>query len=65
MAWVAVDKIGNEGIFSSKPVRDLNSWTDASYALNDSEIGLPKGSIKKLIGRELTWEDNPVELKEE
>ncbi|WP_373731235.1 fructan hydrolase [Bacteroides heparinolyticus] len=25
-------------------------------------IELPKGSIKKLIGRELTWEDNPVEL---
>lgn len=28
-------------------------------------IGLPKGSIKKLIGRELTWEDEPVELKSE
>lgn len=24
---------------------------------------LPKGSIKKLIGRELSWEDSPVELK--
>lgn len=26
---------------------------------------LPKGTIKKVIGRELTWEDEPVELKEE
>lgn len=26
---------------------------------------LPKGSIKKLIGRDLTWEDDPVELKGE
>ena len=26
---------------------------------------LPKGSIKKLIGKELTWKDEPVELKEE
>lgn len=26
---------------------------------------LPQGSIKKLIGRELTSEDEPVELKEE
>lgn len=26
-------------------------------------IELPKGSIKKLIGRELTWNDEPVELK--
>lgn len=24
---------------------------------------LPKGSIKKLIGKELTWDDEPVELK--
>ena len=24
-----------------------------------------KGSIKKLIGRDLTWQDEPVELKEE
>lgn len=29
------------------------------------KIKLPKGSIKKLIGKELTWEDEPVELKEE
>lgn len=28
-------------------------------------IELPKGSTKKLIGRELTWDDEPVELKEE
>lgn len=26
---------------------------------------LPKGSIKKLIGRDLYWSDEPVELKEE
>ena len=25
-------------------------------------IQLPKGTIKKLLGRELTWEDEPVEL---
>lgn len=26
-------------------------------------IILPKGSIKKLIGRDLTWKDEPVEYK--
>lgn len=31
----------------------------------DNAVELPKGSIKKLIGRDLTWEDEPVELKEE
>lgn len=25
-------------------------------------VSLPKGSIKKLIGKELTWEDEPVEI---
>ena len=25
---------------------------------------LEKGSIEKLIGKKLTWEDEPVELKE-
>ena len=33
---------------------------DEGYA--DIAIELPKGSIKKLIGRELTWDDEPVEL---
>lgn len=28
-------------------------------------VELPKGTIKKLIGRELSWDDEPVELKEE
>ena len=29
----------------------------------DYLVVLPKGSIKKLMGRELTWEDEPVELE--
>lgn len=30
-----------------------------------SKLTIPNGSIKKLIGRELSWKDEPVELKEE
>lgn len=29
----------------------------------DKPIAIPNGTIKKLIGRSLTWEDEPVELK--
>lgn len=70
MAWVAVDRDEKEGIFSHKPTRveDLGSWYDeAEYGgvFYDTEISLPKGSIKKLIGRDLDWLDEPVELKEE
>ena len=29
----------------------------------DKGIKLPKGSIEKLIGKKLTWRDEPVKLK--
>ena len=70
MAWVAVHKNGKEGIFTHKPTRDekLDGWYDeAEYGgvFYATEISLPKGSIKKLIGRDLDWSDEAVELKEE
>ena len=79
MAWVAVNKNGSEGIFTFRPFRTgpnklLNRlwepeyWTDeniSKYGNEDTVISLPKGSIKKLIGRDLDWNDEPVELKEE
>lgn len=46
-----------------------NKWA-AHWSTNENDpfpegaIMLPKGSIKKLIGRELTWKDEPIELKE-
>ena len=64
MSWVAVDKNGHEAIFSGKPERvaypdDIpNIW----YYYDGMYVNLPSGSIEKLIGRKLTWEDEPVEL---
>lgn len=46
--------------FSSEPDMNYTMW-DRSYI--DAVI-LPKGTIKKLIGRELEWEDEPVEYKQ-
>lgn len=70
MAWVAVHKNGEESIFDRKPKRTItnNYWIDEQFlgeGYYDSDISLPKGSIKKLIGKDLTWQDEPVELKEE
>lgn len=61
MAWVVKDGRDNsEWIFEHKPERSVENgfWWDASDC-----VELPQGSIKKLIGRDLTWEDEPVELK--
>lgn len=59
MAWVVVDKIGEELISRTEPFRVGDYW------IGNSIFHLPKGSIKKLIGRDLTFDDEPVELKEE
>ena len=63
-------------MFASKPIRnsEYDIFEDPVYESCDrqggrselhhySDIELPKGTIKKLIGHELTWEDEPVELK--
>lgn len=62
MSWVAVDVDGVECVYDLKPVRNFKSFIpcgDGEY------VELPSGSIQKLIGRTLTWDDEAVELKEE
>ena len=58
MAFVAVDILGNEFAFENKPKRKLDKFDDLGYF-----IKLPQGTIKKIIGRNLTWNDDPVEIK--
>ena len=62
--WLAVDNEGTEIIFQSKPKRGrfFNLWVPKEDREGFS-ITVPKGTIKKLIGRDLTWEDEPVEYK--
>lgn len=65
MAWVAVTKRGREFISMCKPIRVTDE--DNYYGWKDTFVAmyLPHGSIKKLIGRELSWYDESVELKED
>ena len=64
MAWVAVTKQGREFISMCKPIRVTDE--DNYYGWKDTftEISLCSGSINKLIGRELSFSDDPVELKQ-
>lgn len=64
MAWLAKDIWGREFIFDKHPYYSIGHWHHPN-GLSGSTIKLPSGSINKLIGRELTYKDEPVELKED
>ena len=65
MAYGAVDEDGVETKFNYKPFRCHKEW-GINEDFEDSDCwNLEIGTIEKLIGRKLTWEDEPVELKEE
>ncbi len=51
----------------SKAIESLHFWDNFEHDPDcnrlDYTIELPKGTIKKLIGRDMSWEDEPIELK--
>ena len=76
-AWVAINGKNtlceseqfSEYIFDEKPIRwiDLDdgimNWEKWSPSSEDSYyVTVPKGTIEKLLGYELTWKDDPVNL---
>lgn len=74
MAWLCVDKDISEYIFDEKPVRNhhLDIWVKPHFRNETSWISLVEnknvlfqvksGTVKKLLKRTLTWDDEPVEF---
>lgn len=66
MAYLAVNPYKEEVVFNVKPARynELRCWVQYNRLDEISTYGviLPKGSIYKLIGKNLTWCDEPVEI---
>lgn len=58
MAYLAVTSKGNEVIYKNKPNRKENSY----WSYSGEAITLPHGTIRKLTGKDLKFEDEPVEL---
>lgn len=67
MPWLAVDlKIFNgkngeeefpiEYIYASEPRRNNTYWNGNDF------IALPNGTIEKIIGKKLLWENDPIEI---
>ena len=75
MAWVAVNWENNqEVIFTNKPKRikfcdgAIKNWhEEVQIGFDETSekygVDLPSGTIKKLIGREVTFMDESIELK--
>ena len=57
MAYLAVTSKGNEVIYKNKPNRKENSY----WSYSGESITLPHGTIRKLTGKDLKFEDEPVE----
>ena len=72
IVFLAVNKNGDEIILDNTTARQGEIWTDERSAHDDeyfsvedhnSAIVLPKGTIRRLTGRDLKWEDDPISLK--
>lgn len=70
MAWLCVDCDGTEWLSKKKPYRSAwGCWADSHVIMDDLIIDtvrdlkeLPKGTIEKLIGKTLTWADEPYKM---
>ena len=64
-AYLAVDPNGNELIFSEPPCRiDEHSTCGWFCSSNSSQcVFVPRGTIKKITGETITWNDEPIKLE--
>ena len=63
MAWLAVNDNGDEFIYETEPYRTKRQVSkEKVWRSYLGEIKLPNGSIEKLIGKKLTWDDEPFEI---
>lgn len=57
MAYLARDKDGRLNVFEFAPERAKTMWI-----YGHAEVDLPVDADEKLIGRHISWEDEPVEI---
>ena len=64
-AYLAVEPNGNELIFSEMPCRiDEHSTCGWFCSSNSTQcVNVPRGTIKKITGKSITWEDEPIKLE--
>lgn len=65
MAWLARDTDEILYIYSYKPIRENSLWKTRcdNFGLESDMINLPSDADEKLIGRHISWEDEPVKIE--
>lgn len=58
--WVCVDKEGNEYMHSTKPDMKNSLFWYCDYKSIGECVSLPKGSIEKLLGYKLHYQNIPA-----
>lgn len=58
--WIARNKDGDFRIFSHKPKRN---YTNTSWTIQNSDYGYIVDDVTKESLKDLTWEDEPIEVK--
>lgn len=67
--WLSVYEDGTENMSCAKPRRCIDTYCNETVKYWISEvkfipiIEIPSGTIEKLIGRTMTWDDEPVEWR--
>ena len=57
--WLAVDKDGEEFIYSKRPLRGYQFWVHEG-----THVKVSKGTIERLLNYPLTWDDEAEEIVE-
>ena len=63
MVYFFVDKDGTEGCANECPKRNFGEWLGWENVFGEECVitTLPTGTIEKIIGKKLTWNDEPYE----
>ena len=64
-AYLAVEPNGNELIFSEPPCR-IDEYSTCGWFCNSNSsqcVSVPRGTIKKITEKTITWEDEPIKLE--
>lgn len=66
MAWLVVSKSGDEQLFfHDKPQKIQNrcwGYEDRDFWEIEDYVFLDTGTIEGILGRELSWSDEPIEI---